>query len=45
MFEQISKLIEDSEKRKIFSNNAMLDVDKFSKDEIIKVWLKLVEDL
>lgn len=45
MVEKISKLIENEELRKSFSDNALLDIDKFSKEKIIKQWLDLIESL
>ncbi|HDL5700300.1 TPA: glycosyltransferase [Mannheimia haemolytica] len=45
MFEKISLLIEDRNKRIQFSNNASLDIDKFSKPTIIKQWLNLIDSL
>lgn len=45
MVEKISELIENEELRKSFSDNALLDIDKFSKEKIIKQWLELIESL
>lgn len=45
MFEKISVLIENVELRKRFSDSAILDCDKFSKDKIVKLWLNLINDL
>lgn len=45
MVEKLSLLIENENLRKSFSDNALLDIDKFSKDRIIKQWLNLIETL
>lgn len=45
MVEKLSLLIENEELRKSFSDNALLDIDKFSRSRIIKQWLNLIEIL
>lgn len=45
MLDKLSLLIENVELRQKFSNNAILDIDKFSKATIIKQWLNLIDDL
>ena len=41
---ELSLLIENEELRKSFSDNALLDIDKFSRSRIIKQWLKFNRD-
>ena len=45
MVEKISELIENEALRKSFSNNTLLDIEKFSKEKIIQQWLDLIEKL
>lgn len=45
MAERISELIEDNEKRISFSNNALIETDKFDIINVAKQWEKLIEEL
>lgn len=42
MAEAINSLIEDDEKRKSMSDHSQDDIDRFSKDEILKQWIALI---
>lgn len=42
---KINELIENVELRKKFSQNAMLDTEKFTKDKIIQQWIDLIEKM
>jgi len=45
MADKICLLIEDVELRKRFSANARGNLDKFSKDRIMKQWVELIESM
>ncbi len=45
MAERISELIEDNEKRISFSNNALIETDKFDIISVAKQWEKLIGEL
>lgn len=45
MADRINVLIEQNEKRISFSNNALVETDKFSIDNVAKQWEKLIEEL
>lgn len=45
MAEKICELIEDREKRRSFSENALLDMEKFALDTIIRQWTTLLDNL
>jgi len=40
----INELIENDEKRKQFSENTKENMEKFSKEDIIKKWIKIIEE-
>ena len=41
--EKINDLIDDSKKLKEFSNNAIQKSKEFSKEEILKIWYKILQ--
>lgn len=43
MADYINSLIENEKQRECFSENAYLDVDRFSKDNILKQWDRVIE--
>lgn len=43
MIEAVEILISSVDKRKKFSDNAWLDIDKFSKDKILQKWINLID--
>lgn len=45
MADRISELIEDNEKRISFSDNALIETDKFNIINVAKQWEKLIEEL
>ena len=45
MSQLINQLIENDELRLNFSQNSMLDTDKFSKEKIVKQWVDLIEEM
>ena len=45
MAERICQLIENNDLRKRFSDNAKLDLEKFSSDRIIEQWNDLIKDV
>ena len=45
MAEKICELIEDEKKRLKFSTNAQLDIEKFSKEVIIKKWEDVINKI
>ncbi len=45
MSQKIIELIENNDLRLRFSQNAMLDTDKFNKNKIIKQWIELIEKM
>lgn len=45
MSQKIIELIENNELRLRFSQNSMLDTDKFNKKKIIKQWIELIEKM
>lgn len=45
MSQLINQLIENDELRAEFSQNSMLDTDKFGKEKIIQQWIELIEEM
>ena len=45
MSQLINQLIENDELRVSFSQNSMLDTDKFSKEKIVQQWVELIEEM
>ncbi|MBR2432813.1 MAG: glycosyltransferase, partial [Clostridia bacterium] len=43
--DKLCALAESEELRQDFSDNALLDVDKFKKEKILKLWFELIEKL
>ncbi|MBF0847980.1 glycosyltransferase, partial [Streptococcus danieliae] len=43
MENRINELISDEEKRRQFSQNSYLDIEKFSKEEILQQWKDLIK--
>lgn len=44
MAEKINKLIENDDLRKQFSENTKENMEKFSKEDIVKKWIKIIEE-
>ena len=45
MSQLIIQLIENDELRAKFSQNSMLDTDKYSKEKIVQQWVDLIEEM
>ena len=45
MSQLINQLIENDELRLNFSQNSMLDIEKFSKEKIVKQWVDVIEEM
>ena len=45
MSQLINQLIENDELRAKFSQNSMLDTDKYNKEKIVQQWVDLIEEM